>query len=270
MVRGAALDGQGDLLPGIGLGLFLVVGLDLLELDGLLMGDLVGQPLDQIGLGLLGGQAAQPLQQVQLALLEGFDLLPGLLHRGQPGLELLLFLLDGVGLAVQVVLLLLKAALLLLQVGPALLDLGVEVGALSLDGLLGRQNHLPLLGLRLLDGHVDNTGGLLFGGADLLLRIALADLETGDNADQQTDHAHDNGNDNCDKFHITPPKFKLLAYYAVQMSFAGFFCMKKALFGDTCLFPQSAEDGWKTALMGIPVTLIQLQNDIIVVLYCLY
>ena len=52
MVGGTALDGQRDLLPGVGLSLFLVVSLDLLEPDGLLVGHLVGQLLDEVGLRL--------------------------------------------------------------------------------------------------------------------------------------------------------------------------------------------------------------------------
>ena len=53
MVGGAALDGGGDDLAGAGIGLILVLGLDLLDHERLLMHDVVLQAVDEEGLGLL-------------------------------------------------------------------------------------------------------------------------------------------------------------------------------------------------------------------------
>ena len=206
MVGGAALDGQGEDLPGAGVRLLLELGLDLPHLHGRLVGDLLGQLVDEVVLGLLGGKAGDALQHLHLGLLDGSDLLPGLVQLGQLALQGLLLLLHVLGLAVQVLLLLLEPALLLLQVGPALLDLPLVLIAGLENLLLGLHQRLPLLALGALDGLVDDPLGLLLGAVDLLLRGTLAELDAGQDAYDQCDHGRDHtGDDNLNQGFPTPP-----------------------------------------------------------------
>ena len=114
MVGGAALNGQGQDLLGAGVGLLLELGLDLPHLHGRLMGDLLGKLVDEVVLGLLGGEAGDALQHLHLGLLDGGHLVPGLVQLGQLALQGVLLLLDVLGLAVQVLFLLLEPPLLLL------------------------------------------------------------------------------------------------------------------------------------------------------------
>ena len=100
MVRGTALDGQGDDLPRLGVRLVLEPGLDLLDLHGRLVGDFLLQLLEQVVFGLLRGVAGDALQHLQLALFDLFRLGLGGLQPGQLGGELLLLLLDVLGFAV--------------------------------------------------------------------------------------------------------------------------------------------------------------------------
>ena len=210
MVGGAALDGQGDLLPGVGLRLLLVAGLDLLELQGLLVGDVVLQLLNEIPLGLLGGQAGYALQQLQLAVLQPVQLHLLPLQLGDPGGDVLLLALQVLQLAVQVLLLGIQAVLLTLDLIAAVLDLLVELPAGLEDLLLGLHGGLPLLALGGLDGVVDDPAGLLLGGADLPLGGGLAPLVAGHRPDGETEQSDGNGDDHGYKdWHLhlgsTPP-----------------------------------------------------------------
>ena len=134
MVGGAALNGQGQDLLGAGVGLLLELGLDLPHLHGRLMGDLLGKLVDEVVLGLLGGEAGDALQHLHLGLLDGGHLVPGLVQLGQLALQGVLLLLDVLGLAVQVLFLLLEPPLLLLQIGPALLHLALILGGSAVGG----------------------------------------------------------------------------------------------------------------------------------------
>ena len=197
MVGGAALDGQGDLLPGVGIGLFLEAGLDLLELDGLLMGDLVFQLVNEVALGFLGGKARDLLEQLKLLGLHPVQLLPVPVKLGELGRGQLFLALQVLGLAVQGLFLLVQAVFLALELAAAVLDLAVELGALPQDLLLGLHGGLALFALGAFDGLVDDPPCLFFGGADLALGGSLSPLIADDGAGGQ---AHQKGhNDQNDR-----------------------------------------------------------------------
>ena len=193
MVRGAALDGQGEDLLGPLVGLLLELGLDLPHLHGRLVGHFLGQLADQVVLGLLGGEAGDALQHLHLGLFDGGRLFPGLVQFGQLALEAVLLLFNVLGLAVQVLFLLLQAPLLLLQVGPALLHFPFVLVAGLEDLLLGLHQRLPLLALGALDGLVDDALGLLLRAGDLLLRHASAVLDAEHKKHHSRDHERDDG-----------------------------------------------------------------------------
>ena len=208
MVGGAALDGQGDLLPGVGFGLVLVAGLDLLELQRLLVGDVVLQLLDEVALGLLHGQAGDLFQQLQLAVLQLVQLLLLRLQLGDAGVDVLLLALQVLQLAVQVLLLGVQPVLLALDLAAAVLDLLVELCAGLEDLLLGLHGGLPLFVLGALDGVVDDAAGLLLSGADLPLGGGLPALVADDKSGDEADKPHHDGDDRCDiRRHLssTPP-----------------------------------------------------------------
>ena len=121
LVGGAPLDGLRHHFPGAGLALFFHPGLDLFDLEGGLVGHFRFHLGNQVILGLLSGKAGDLLQHLRLAALDGLDLLVFLI-RGRVLLgKRFLFLLNGLGLAVQVFFLLLQAVFLPLQVSPAFL-----------------------------------------------------------------------------------------------------------------------------------------------------
>ena len=197
MVGGAALDGQGDLLPGVGLRLLLEAGLDLLELQGLLVGHVVPQLVDEVALGLLHRQAGDALQQLQLAVLQLVQLLLFRLQLGDAGVDVLFLALQVFQLAVQVLLLGVQAVLLALDLIAAVLDLLVELAAGLQDFLLGLHGGLALFVFGGLDGVVDDPAGLLLGGADLPLGVGLAalvaDHRPGHETGQAGGHRDDDG-----------------------------------------------------------------------------
>ena len=173
MVSGAPLDGGGYDLLGALVGLLLGAGFDLLDLQRRLVSDLALHLGNQVLLGLLHGQARDALEHLGLAALDEVNFLLGLVGGGVLGRQGLFLLLDVFGLAVQVLFLLLQAALLLLQVGPATLLFLLVFGAAAQDFLLGLQQSLPLLAFGALDGFVDNPAGLFLRAGDLLFRYCL-------------------------------------------------------------------------------------------------
>ena len=191
VVGGAALDGQGDDLPGLSVRLVLEAGLDLLDLHGRLVGHIGLQLIQQILLGLLGGEAGDPLQDLHLALLDLLRLGLGGFQLGQTVGEMLLLALHVLGLAVQVLFLLLQPALLLLQVGPAFLLLPLVLVAGLQDLLLRLYQRLALLALGTLVRLVDDALGLLFRGADLPFRRRPAPLVSEQAAQHKGQHSHD-------------------------------------------------------------------------------
>ena len=197
MVGGAALDGEGDDLPGLGVGLVLEAGLDFLDLHGRLVGHVVLQLLEQKVSGLLGGKAGDALQLGDLLLLQLLRLGLGGVQLGQLGGQLLFLLLNVLGLAVQVLLLLLKAVFLALELGAAVLDLLLVLVLGLEDLLLGLYQGLALFALGALIGLVDNTGGLVLGGFDLPLRCDLPAVPAKDRSAQSAHGQRGDHTDNC-------------------------------------------------------------------------
>ena len=112
MIRRAALNGGGDDLPALFLGLVLQLLLDLLDLHSGLMADIVFNAVQQILLCLVLGQTGQLLQSLQLLLANLLGLGLGLGGIGQTRVQVLFLALKGFGLSVQGGFLLLKRAFL--------------------------------------------------------------------------------------------------------------------------------------------------------------
>ena len=178
MVGGAALDGGGHDLPAPAVSLVLGPGLDLLDLQGSLVGHLGLHLGDQVILGLVGGEAGDALQHLGLAALDDLDLLVFLVGGGVLGSQRLLLLLDGVHLVIEVFFLLLQAALLLLQVGAPLLHFLLVLAAGLQNLFLGFKKCFSLFVFRALDGFVDDAGGFFLRTGDLFFRHALAIANT--------------------------------------------------------------------------------------------
>ena len=174
MVGGAALDGGGDDLAGAGIGLILVLGLDLLDHECLLMHDVVLQAVDEEGLGLLDRIAGDLLEQLHLGLFELIDLILLGVDRGDLLVEGIRLFVERVRFAVEGLLLLLEAALLLLQLRAAFLDLAFILRPALVDLFLGLEQGLTPLALGTLIGIIYDLLGLLFRTADLALRDLFA------------------------------------------------------------------------------------------------
>ena len=114
VVSGTALDGQADDLLGLGVGLFLVVGLGFLDLHGGLVGHFGLQLGDQFCFGFLCGVARDLLQGGSLFLLEPVHLLVGFVQLGQTAVVGFFFLFQVGHLPLQRLFLLLKTAVLFL------------------------------------------------------------------------------------------------------------------------------------------------------------
>ena len=107
VIGGAALDGGRYDLAGILVRFVLGAGLDLLDLEGGLVGDLGLDLLDQVFLGLVSRKAGDALEHLGLAALDDLDLFVLLVQSGVLLGKGLFLLLDRVGLAVDVFFLLL-------------------------------------------------------------------------------------------------------------------------------------------------------------------
>ena len=107
VIGGAALDGGRYDLAGILVRFVLGAGLDLLDLEGGLVGDLGLDLLDQVLLGLVSRKAGDALEHLGLAALDDLDLFVLLVQSGVLLGKGLFLLLDRVGLAVDVFFLLL-------------------------------------------------------------------------------------------------------------------------------------------------------------------
>ena len=122
VIGGAPLDGGGDNLPTLFLGLVLQLLLDLLDLHGGLVTNLVLHVLEQALLGLILGQLGDFLQLFQLLLADGLGLVLGFGDLLEPTVQLLFLALVGLGFLVEGGFLLFQTTLLLAQLGAALLD----------------------------------------------------------------------------------------------------------------------------------------------------
>ena len=219
MVGGAALDGEGDDLAGAGIGLVLVLLFDLAHLDGLLVGDLGGELIDQHGLGLLHGVAGDALQHFKLGLFDLLELLLLCLDLGELFGQQLVFAVDGIGLFVQMLFLLLKTVLLLGKLGTAFLDFALILGAVFVDLFLGFHERFALLALGSLDGIVENTLGFVLGRCDLALRHTLAVHNAQHHADRQQHQSADDKANDCQNGHIK--FFSFLSHSMVNFEHGG-------------------------------------------------
>jgi hypothetical protein len=86
------------------------------------VGGLIADLIDKVRLSFLDAEARDFLEHLQLAFLYQRDLLLLVFSRGDLVGQRVVFLVDRVDLAVQVFFLLLQAALLLGELGPALFD----------------------------------------------------------------------------------------------------------------------------------------------------
>ena len=104
------------------------------------------------------------------------------------GQSLLLFL-DGIGLAVDVLFLLLQTAFLLLQVRSALLNFLLVFRTVSQDLFLRLQQSLALLALGAFDRLVDDAPGLILSAGNFLFRYLFAVLNADKEANQQRNNS---------------------------------------------------------------------------------
>ena len=212
MVGGAPLDGGGHNLTSPLIGLFLGASLDLLDLDGSLVGDIRLHLSDQVILGLIGGEAGNALQHLHLAVLDVFDLLRSLVGGGVFCGESFLFLLDGIHLVIEVFLLLLQSALLLLQVGTALLDLSLVFAAVFQNLFFSFKKCFSLFIFRTLDGFVDDAGGFFLRTGDFSFRYAFAIANTEEEKDHRRNDEGSNGYDPADCRHDRYSSYVVLTY----------------------------------------------------------
>ena len=101
MIRRAALDGGGDDLAGERVGLVLVLLLDLLDLHGALVADVVLHALEDIGFRLLLRQAGDLFQHLHLPALERSNVLFLFLNGSHLAGQLVLLLLVLIELFVE-------------------------------------------------------------------------------------------------------------------------------------------------------------------------
>ena len=192
VIRGAALNGGYDDLFRPLVGLFLQLVLDLLDFHGGLVPDLGFHVPQQVFLGLFRGHAGDFLQHFKLSFLQTGDFLLSGGHIGEFLVEFLILALVLIHLFVQGLLLLLKAALLLLDLVAALPDLLFVLAPASMDLFLRFHEHLALLVLRALDGLVDDPLRLFLRAADLFLCGALTVIHSNREHYNGTHHKRDN------------------------------------------------------------------------------
>ena len=184
MVGGAPLDGGGHDLAGALVGLVLGARLDLLDLQRRLVRDLGLHLRDQVILGLLRGEAGDALEHLGLAALDELDLLLLLVHSGVLLGKGFFLLFDHLGLVIEILFLLLQTALLLLQLGAALLHFLLVFAAVFQNLFFCFKKCLSLFVFRTLDGLVDDARGFVLRAGDFFFRYALAVA----NAEEEKDH----------------------------------------------------------------------------------
>ena len=207
MVGGAALDGGGENLSCLVVRLVLQLLLDFLDLHGSFVANLGLHAVQQKLLGLLLGEARNLLQLFQVLGFDFLHLLPGLGHICQAACQLGLFPLKSVGLLVQGFFLLLQAALLLAQLGTALLHFFFVLGTGSMNFVLGFQQHFLFPALTAADGFVDDPGGLLLRRDDFPLTYPLAVVGSCEKAQNAYQKNANDGENNFQRSHnfCTPP-----------------------------------------------------------------
>ena len=206
MVGSAALDGRGDDLAGAGIGLVLGALLQLLDLERGLVRHFALDLLDQVLLGVFGSKTGNALKHFGLAALDDLDFFVFLVQSGMLLVESLFALFQRVGLAVEVLLLLLEPALLLLLLGAAFLDFLLVFVSGAQDIFLCLQHDFAFLAFSALDRFVDNTKRLFIGVGDLLLGAfsgSLANPNTKKNANDERPHRDKRSVEIAD--HTIPP-----------------------------------------------------------------
>lgn len=206
MVGSAALDGRGDDLAGAGIGLVLGALLQLLDLERGLVRHFALDLLDQVLLGVFGSKTGNTFEHFGLAALDDLDFFVFLVQSGMLLVEGLLALFQRVGLAVEVLLLLLEPALLLLLLGAAFLDFLLVFVSGAQDIFLCLQHDFAFLVFSALDRFVDNTKRLFIGVGDLLLGAfsgSLANPNTKKNANDERPHRDKRSVEIAD--HAIPP-----------------------------------------------------------------
>ena len=201
MIGGAALNGGGDDLPGLFLGLVLELLLDLLDLHGSIVADILLHRAKQELLGLLLGQTGDLLQGGKLLPVGFLSSLLSLGRVGKAAAQLLLLALKGFGLLVQGRFLLLQAALLLGQLRPTVFDFLFEICARFMDFVPGLQKHFLLPALTIADGFVNQTGSLRLRGADFPFRNLLAVGKADGTSDGEAHGSSQNDNQIMIPFH---------------------------------------------------------------------
>ena len=162
MVCRAALDGGHDDLACAGIGLLLVLSLDLLDLDGHFVRDLVLEGVDEVCLCLIDRVAGHLFEHFELALLDKSYLLLLRLYIGYLAGKSLVLALKGIGLAVKVFFLLLKSSFLLLQVGTACLFFALELRAVFVYFFLCLDESLTFFALGALYGIINYSLCFIF------------------------------------------------------------------------------------------------------------
>ena len=198
VVGGAALDGGRHDLAGALIRLVLGTGLDLLDLQRRLVGDLGLHLGDEVFLRLIRGEAGNALQHLGLAALDELDLLLLLVQGGVLLGKGFFLLLDHLGLVVEILFLLLQTAFLLLLLGAAFLDFLLVLAAVFQNLFFCFEECFSLLVFRALDCLVDDTQSFLLGVFDLALVVLLlaaadkcADRNTQNECDSEREDCHD-------------------------------------------------------------------------------
>ena len=202
MVGGATLDGQGDDVAGLPVGLLLGLLLDVTEQDGGVVLGLLLHTGEEHLLGGVYGQTGDPLQLLFLLGYQGLGVGFPLLHLGDPLVEGLLPGLHGLDLLVQGLLPLEEAALRALQLVPTVPILLLSFGAELVDLLLGFQFLFLTYLFRFLLCIVQHGAHSVLGLGDLgfrnVLAVDIADRYADDDAQ------HDGGDQKPPVHRFTP------------------------------------------------------------------
>ena len=158
----AALDSRYDYLACAFLGLVLVLGLDLLDLDGHFVCNLVLEGIDQVCFCLIYRVSRYFFEHFELALLDKCYLLLLRFDVGYLACKSFVLALKRVCLAVKVFFLLLKSSLLLLQVGTACLFLALELRATFVYFFLCLDESFTFFALGALYGIIDYSFCFIF------------------------------------------------------------------------------------------------------------
>ncbi len=174
MIGSAALDGERKDLTGLLVGLVLRLLLVFLDLHGLFVPEFFLSLRHEHGTGFLRRKAGDALEFGFLLLVHRVDGLLALVEARLLAREVLLALLQGLQLAVELILFLGYRALLPRQLVAPLLGVFLQVGAQTVNLFLCFQQSFFFSGFAFFFGVSYNLSGLFLGGTDLCLSCALA------------------------------------------------------------------------------------------------